>query len=201
MHCMTSTVGTAATLWQGIVYMQWLHTVCIQWIHCHQCTPVYTASVRAVYTGYTTVYTTTHCTSTALRAGMVIIVLENIAIAICVIDVRLCRHLDNVKATMMGLWSLSSPSSYTLCHWSNTITYPWECVVVVSISWHSGGMVPLQCQKSGKETTTHVQTMNHTIFYYNNRENYWYLYLSNYLNDFKLLKSLRCLEEVLMFMA
>ncbi len=28
-----------------------------------------------------------------------------------------------------------------------------------------------QCQKSGKETTTHVQTMNHTIFYYNNREN------------------------------
>ncbi len=30
----------------------------------------------------------------------------------------------------------------------------------------------LQCQKSGKETIAQVQTMNHTLFYYNNRENY-----------------------------
>ena len=29
-HCMPSTVGTVATLWLGIVYVQWLHTVYIQ---------------------------------------------------------------------------------------------------------------------------------------------------------------------------
>ncbi len=29
----------------------------------------------------------------------------------------------------MGLWTSSSPSLHTLCHWSNSITHLWQCMV------------------------------------------------------------------------
>ncbi len=67
MHCMPSTVRTAATLCQGIVYIQCtlLSALGKKGMHSPHC-----RHTVLFYSG-STVRATTHCTPTALRAGMV----------------------------------------------------------------------------------------------------------------------------------